>query len=438
MKVAASKAGKARGAVLAGLTALSLTVAGCAATPADGPVEIDMLTPSTAGYDELTEEIVAAFMAENPNVTVNIVYQPGGAEGDNLIKTKLATGEMEDLFLQATGAQLQGLKPDQTLFNLANEPWIGEVDPSFIDVVDTENGIYGAPYGTLMGGVILYNKPIYEELGLEVPLTWDDFMANNQAIKDAGVAAPIIQTYEATWSSQLFVLGDFANVTAQDPDWADKFTANEAKTADQPAVQAWLNQQEAFEAGFFNVDFASATFDDGMRMLATGEGVHYPMLTGALGTLVQNFPDKIADIGGFAFPAQNAEDTTLTVWPPAAWYIPASTEGAQLEAARALLAFIVSEKGCALQNEFGIPNGPNVITSCELPDTVPPILLDMQAYFDEGKASPALEFISPIKGPNLEFITVEVGSGIRSGEDGAALYDEDVKKQAQQLGLEGW
>ena len=34
---------------------------------------------------------------------------------------------------------------------------------------------------------------------------------------------------------------------------------------------------------------------------------------------------------------------------------------------------------------------------------------------------------------------VEVGSGIRSGEEGAAaLYDEDAAKQAQQLGLPGW
>ena len=51
---------------------------------------------------------------------------------------------------------------------------------------------------------------------------------------------------------------------------------------------------------------------------------------------------------------------------------------------------------------------------------------------------PALEFLSPVKGPALEQITVEVGSGLRSAEDGAELYDQDVKKQAQQLGLEGW
>jgi raffinose/stachyose/melibiose transport system substrate-binding protein len=63
----------------------------------------------------------------------------------------------------------------------------------------------------------------------------------------------------------------------------------------------------------------------------------------------------------------------------------------------------------------------------------------MVDYFEtEGATTPALEFLSPVKGPALEQITVEVGSGIRSAEDGAALYDEDVEKQAQQLGLPGW
>jgi len=73
-----------------------------------------------------------------------------------------------------------------------------------------------------------------------------------------------------------------------------------------------------------------------------------------------------------------------------------------------------------------------------LPSDVPAAIKDMQPYFDKGNNSPALEFLSPIKGPALEQITVEVGSGIRKAASGAELYDQDVKKQAQQLGLPGW
>ena len=67
-----------------------------------------------------------------------------------------------------------------------------------------------------------------------------------------------------------------------------------------------------------------------------------------------------------------------------------------------------------------------------------PAVNDVQAYIDAGNVGPALEFLSPLKGPNLEQITVEVGSGLRSAEDAAALYDQDVEKEAQQLDLPGW
>ena len=78
-------------------------------------------------------------------------------------------------------------------------------------------------------------------------------------------------------------------------------------------------------------------------------------------------------------------------------------------------------------------------SGCHHKWNVPPVVADLLPYFQQqGTTAPALEFISPIKGPNLEQITVEVGSGIRPAAEAAALYDEDVKKQALQLGLPGW
>ena len=95
--------------------------------------------------------------------------------------------------------------------------------------------------------------------------------------------------------------------------------------------------------------------------------------------------------------------------------------------------------GCASQNTAGAPTGPYAVKGCTLGDDVPQSIKDMQPYLDKpGASSLALEFLSPVKGPSLEQITVEVGSGIRKAKDGAVRYDEDVKKQAQQLGLAGW
>jgi raffinose/stachyose/melibiose transport system substrate-binding protein len=84
------------------------------------------------------------------------------------------------------------------------------------------------------------------------------------------------------------------------------------------------------------------------------------------------------------------------------------------------------------------PSGPYLIKGATLPEDVLPAVHDIQSYIDSGKSAPALEFVSPVKGPRLEQITTEVGSGLRSAEDGAALYDQDVETQAKQLGLPGW
>ena len=79
-----------------------------------------------------------------------------------------------------------------------------------------------------------------------------------------------------------------------------------------------------------------------------------------------------------------------------------------------------------------------MIEGSTLPDDVPVAIKDMQPYIDAGLVAPALEFLSPIKGPALEQITVAVGTGQNTAEEGAELYDQDVEKQGQQLGLPGW
>ncbi|KEP72542.1 ABC transporter substrate-binding protein, partial [Microbacterium sp. SUBG005] len=124
-------------------------------------------------------------------------------------------------------------------------------------------------------------------------------------------------------------------------------------------------------------------------------------------------------------------------WEPNAVFIPKSTEGAKLDAAKKFVAFVNSAEGCDVQNANYVAGGPFSISSCSVPSDAAPLVAEIQKYVDEGKSAPALEFLSPVKGPNLENIAISVGSGISSAQDGAAAYD-DVKEQAQQLGLAGW
>lgn len=429
-------------AIGAGGLALSLALAGCTAGGADsgeGGTSLTFLVDNGEATVATAQALVDAFEADNPDISIEVDTRPQGADGDNVVKTRLATGEMDDIFQYNSGSLMQALNPDQTLVNLQDEDYVGKFDENFVRSVSTDNGVYGVPMGQSMAGAIIYNKDIYAELGLEIPTTWEEFIANSEAIKAAGTAAPIVQTYGDTWTSQLFVLGDFNNVLAEDPDWAEKYTNNEAKYVDEPALAGFEHLQQTFEADLFNEDFASATYADGVSMVATGEGAQYPILTFAASQLMTTNPEAADVVGTFPIPGDDAATNGLTVWMPTnTVYIPKSTEGDKLEAAKKFLEFLTTPESCDIQSESTAPQGPFVIDGCDLPDDVPAMVSDMQPYFDQGKTNLALEFLSPIKGPALEQITVAVGSGITSAADGAAQYDEDVKKQAQQLGLEGW
>ena len=133
--------------------------------------------------------------AANPNITIKKETRPGGSEGDNLVKTQLATGDMADVFIYNNGSLLQAIKPEQNLTPLDDQPWASQLDQIFAESSKSDGKIYGGPFGTAFGGGVLYNIPLYKKLGLEVPKTWDEFMANNEKIKADGSAAPVEQTY---------------------------------------------------------------------------------------------------------------------------------------------------------------------------------------------------------------------------------------------------
>jgi len=408
------------------------------ATSAYAEVKLAFLVDNAPATVTASEALAAAFHAKNPDITIEVESRAAGGEGDNIVKTRLATGEMTDVFMYNSGSLFHALNPQQNMLDLTDEPYQSDIMDIFKSVVSENGRIYGAPFQMAYGGGVLYNKKIYAELGLSVPKTWADFMKNNAAIKEKTKVAPVIQTFKDTWTSQLFFLGDFYNVLQAAPTFPADFTANKAKFATTPAsMKGFEHQADVFKAGYLNEDFGSASFDDGLRMVSKGEGAHYPMITFALGNIFENYKDNIDDVGFFALPGDDAANNGLTAWMANGIYGYAQTE--HPAEVKKFIAFVASKEGCDVQTKAVGAIGPYMTKSCTLPADIAPAIKDLVAYFAEGaKNAPALEFLSPVKGPALEQITVEIGSGIRSPLDGAKLYDEDVRKQALQLGLPGW
>ena len=178
-----------------------------------------------------------------------------------------------------------------------------------------------------MGGGIFYNTKIYEELGLSVPKTWDEFMANNEKIKAAG-KVPIAPDLPRHLDLAALRAGRLLQRAGRGPDLRRRLHRQQGEVRDDPGggdAASSISRRPSRPATSTRTSARRPT-TTGCAWSRPGEAAHYPMLTFAIGAIQQNYPDELNDVGFFAQPGQDAAKNGLTVWMPAALYIPAESE----------------------------------------------------------------------------------------------------------------
>lgn len=398
-------------------------------------VTVTLLMPNTENRDGLNAVIEK--MEKDLNIATEVELRPGGAEGENILRTRLAVGESTDIHLFNSGALLGTLNPAKNFRELNDQPYIDKFDEAYKQTVTFDGKIYGIPSSGTNAGGWLYNKKAYEELGLSIPKTWDELMENCEKIKAAGKTA-VIGSFANDWTSQLILLADYYNVQAEEPDFAEKFDRNEAKYHNTPAAfKAFEKMAEVYEKGFLNEDYNATTLEQALKMLVDGDGIHYPMLTNQIQNIETNHGREAADnIGFFPQPGDDPDNVGVTIWIPNSFIF--YKESPNIDACLKWAEYYVSDEAVELYASVISPTGPYVIRGPQLPDNVYPAIKDMLQYFEAGKTAPALEFITSVKAPNSPQICIQALGGLKSPEECAKEYDDDVEKQAKQLGLEGW
>lgn len=149
------------------------------ANEGDGSTTLTMLiseTADTPGFRAVVDAI-----EQELNIKTEIERRPGGPEGENIVKTRLATGGMADLVLFNSGSLLMALNPEEHFVDLTNEPYMDKVMDTYKEVVSDNGKVFGIPAKSSQVGGWLYNKRVYEELGLSVPKTWDELIKIGRA-----------------------------------------------------------------------------------------------------------------------------------------------------------------------------------------------------------------------------------------------------------------
>lgn len=349
---------------------------------------------------------------------------------DNIVRTRLATGECPDLLVYNTGSLLYSLNPSEFFLDLTNTDMAKTLDAEFIQAASVDGVLYGVPQCDSMGAGVYYNKELYAANGLKVPVTWEEFKENMEVLQNAGVTGMGIALSELV-STQLPFLADNYQVMYNNPDFAEEFTTGNTSFAGSgEGLRSWQRYEELVP--YFNEDCATVGYSEIAERFFDNSLGHLIYFSNKIPDWTDTYGEEIRKMGFFALPGDTEEETGLTIWPSNGIY--GSKRSENREAVKAFLEWYASEEGLDVLTSFYSPAG--VFHTGYHPKEEPAELVrEVQKYYEEGRITLALEYMTPVKGINCASICTRLGSGRISAEEAAEAYDEECRKMALQMGL---
>lgn len=342
-----------------------------------GGYTITYMTTQARMKDSLKE--MADLMEEEENIKVEFEVIPD-PQFISLLQTKIASGEVPDVVDLNTPAVFESFDYSENFEELSNEEWVSRLNNP--DQFKYDGGHYSFPYaapGNVIGAI--YNKDLFNELGVSIPETYDEFLEVLREIKDVG-KDPLFLSSKDTWTTQTPMLV-FTNALLSDKseDTWEQIVKNELSFADVPEFQQALKDYQALiEEDLVNKNYMTATYDMAKEAVASGEAAM--MISGefAIKDIASKWPDT--EIGFFAVPYNNT-DSIVTA--NISWSVVVMKNGKQLEQTKEWLNLWSQPKyqNIYFEENPGLP-GPADVNGGDLP----PALEDAyDNYLKQGKAT---------------------------------------------------
>ncbi|MFF2481691.1 ABC transporter substrate-binding protein [Paenibacillus sp. NPDC058071] len=324
-------------------------------------------------------KIVEQFENENPLIKVNV--QPVKYDDYyTLLKTKLASGDIVDVFTLNAGANTKLFSDGGYLEDLTGKPFLADFEEAVLKSQSTDGKNYVMPINANPIAVF-YNKQIFADLGLEIPRTYDALIAAAKKIKEAG-KTPFALGWKDPWTMSMWVTRDMPSNSAlvnNQPDFFEKLETGSVKFADNPATRTMIEHaQQLFELG--NKDQLGVDYNGAVDLFAKGDvGMMY-MGTWPLVDIQKKNPDLYNNMGYFPYPFSNDESLNKLEFNPDA-SIAINTKSPNKEAAEKFLTFLASKEG----GDLWVQNL-NSLSYVKGTDTnIAPAVNELKPYFDNGE-----------------------------------------------------
>lgn len=258
-------------AVMCGAMTMATLAGSVVNVSADEGTTITVMCSQDWVYDaemELGEQF-----EEETGIHVDYQIVPADQYYDNLM-TKINSGEGPDIFGGQSGAYdiVTQYNVEENAVDLSDEEWVQNYSEFAAEQTSVDGKVYGLTYYDISTDYyMIYNKKIFEENGIEVPTTFEEFKTACQTLLDAGVT-PVYEPCADGWHETMWfteIGGKYADLV---DGIVDQLNNNEIKFADVPELKEALDQlNELAQAGYFGDNYLSDEYADLVTMLGTGE-----------------------------------------------------------------------------------------------------------------------------------------------------------------------
>jgi len=362
-----------RGTVAAGA---GLALASCARPSGSAPTEIVFFQskPEVIGY---FDDLIDQFHQTQDRVRVRHDFTSNLA-GSFVRETPPDIGCLNYNF------EISRYVERGALSDLGDLPEAKRIRPDLQPLIDVTatypNRTSVLPY-SLMAAAVLYNRTIFAQHGVQVPTTWDEFLAVCDTLRAAGVA-PIYSTFKDPWT---IAQGPFDYSVGGTVDTTKFFTQLKRQGTEvgpgSPVSfeKQFLSPVEQMQqvVTYSQENAASRGYGDGNLAFAKGEAAMYLQGPWAIGEIAKTSPDL--DVGAFPLPmTDDPADRKVRVNIDLALWIPEGSR--KKEAAREFLQFLMRPDVIDAYNAHALGFG---VTTDAAPVTNP-TLVELKEYYDRA------------------------------------------------------
>ena len=281
-----------------------------------GDVTLNVMITSLGDSDggPYLRGVMDAYMAMYPNVTL----VPVECSMNNLyttLITQTTAGTLPDIFTMSEAYSANCYEMGMGVSNLAEllgEEYISNLLDIAVENCTIDGDLVFMPWQNNTTAVV-YRKDLFEQYGIEIPKTWDEYLAAAERLTMDTDGDGVIDQYGCVVSGtrndsaesrfQTFALTfgmDFINV-ADDGTITSGFDTQAFKDAMATYIQLGTGDQAP--AGFVETGYAEA-----YRMIAAGTACMYWSASNVLGGIYVSNPDMEGKMGSFALPTAEGVD----------------------------------------------------------------------------------------------------------------------------------